>query len=145
MLHTIAIVSLIVAGVCLLIVVIDVIRHPQKMWIMNLVWILTPLYSSVLGLWAYYELGRLTTKENIAAAKKKNEESPGKHKPFRQSVAIAAMHCGSGCTLGDIIAEWFIFFVPFALFGRKIFARGFWIKPSLSRSASRFDTLRSNR
>lgn len=87
--------------------------------------VLTPLYLSVLGLWAYYELGRLTTKENTAAAKEQGEESPGKQKPFRQSVAVAAMHCGSGCTLGDIIAEWFIFFVPFALFGRKIF--GAWV------------------
>ncbi len=53
MLHTIAVVSRIVAGICSLIVAIDVIRHPQKMWIMNVLWILTPLYASVLGLWAY--------------------------------------------------------------------------------------------
>ena len=121
MLHTIAIISLIVAGICSLIVAAHVIRQPQKMWIMNFVWILTPLYASVLGLWAYYELGRLTTKENVETAKQRGEESPGKRKPFWQSVAVGAMHCGSGCTLGDIIAEWFIFFVPFTLFGRKIF------------------------
>jgi hypothetical protein len=34
------------------------------------------------------------------------------------------MHCGSGCTLGDLVAEWFLFLVPFTLFGRKIF--GAW-------------------
>ncbi len=32
---------------------------------------------------------------------------------------------GGGCTLGDIIAEWSVFFVPFTLFGRQIF--GTWV------------------
>lgn len=50
MLQTIAVISLIIAGVCSLIIAADVVRHPQKIWIMNLVCILTPLYSSVLGL-----------------------------------------------------------------------------------------------
>lgn len=125
MLETIAVISLIVAGICSFVVAVDVFRHPQKMWIMNFVWILTPLYSSILGLWAYYELGRLSTKENVRIAKERGEENPGKQKPFWQSVAVGAMHCGSGCTLGDIIAEWFVFFVPITIFGEKIF--GSWL------------------
>jgi hypothetical protein len=40
-------------------------------------------------------------------------------------VAVGAMHCGSGCTLGDICAEWLIFFVPFTILGEKIF--GAWV------------------
>jgi hypothetical protein len=40
-------------------------------------------------------------------------------------VALGATHCGSGCTLGDIIAEWAGFAFPFALFGHKIF--GAWV------------------
>ena len=125
MLHVIAVISLILAGLCSLIVAVDAVRHPQRMWIMNSVWILTPLYSSVLGLWAYYALGRMTTNENIKAPEKRGRGGSGRQKPFWQSVAVGAMHCGSGCTLGDIIAEWFIFFVPFSLFGREIF--GGWV------------------
>ncbi|MEO8072646.1 MAG: hypothetical protein ABI686_05300 [Acidobacteriota bacterium] len=64
MLQTIVVISSLVAGVCSLIVALDVIRYPQKMWIMNFVRILTPLYSSVLGLLACYEFGRLKTKES---------------------------------------------------------------------------------
>ncbi len=45
-----------------------------------------------------------------------------KQKPFWQVVGVAATHCGSGCTLGDIVAEWFLVFVPFTLFGEQIFA-----------------------
>jgi hypothetical protein len=89
-------------------VAIDIVRgNRQKMWIMNVVWILTPLYSGPIGLWAYLSWG---TRDG--------------QKPFWQSVATAAMHCGSGCTLGDIIAESAFVFVPFALFGRELF--GAW-------------------
>ncbi len=45
-------------------------------------------------------------------------------------VANGALHCGSGCTLGDIMAEWLVFAIPAvavafgyqSIFGDKIFA-----------------------
>lgn len=44
---------------CALIVLGDILMgHPQKMKIMNVVWPITPLYSGLLGLWAYYAIGR---------------------------------------------------------------------------------------
>ena len=36
----------------------DELRHPQKMWIMNIVWPVTTLYFSVVAAWAYYRIGR---------------------------------------------------------------------------------------
>ena len=53
-----------------------------------------------------------------------------KKKPFWQMSAIGATHCGSGCTLGDICAEWLVFGFPViatwfgwqSLFAEKIFA-----------------------
>lgn len=96
--------------------------HKQHMWIMNLVWPLTGLYAGPLALLAYYRRGRLSTHAMVKAAQERNEDPPGKKKPFWQSVGLGATHCGSGCTLGDIVAEWFIFFVPMSLFGRTIFA-----------------------
>ena len=35
------------------------------------------------------------------------------------------MHCGSGCALGDLGAEWFVVAVPITLFGHEIF--GTWL------------------
>jgi uncharacterized protein DUF4396 len=124
-LYAIAVISLVTAAVCASIMVLDLSRHRQHMWIMNLVWPLTALYAGPLALWAYYRFGRLSTEKNVASSKSRGEEMPGKQKPFWQAVAVGAMHCGSGCTLGDICAEWLIFLVPFALFGEKIF--GAWV------------------
>ena len=53
--------------------------------------------------------------------------------PFRVMVANGALHCGSGCALGDILAEWLVFLAPSgavwfgwrSVFGEKMFAT--WI------------------
>ena len=82
------------------------------MWIMNVVWPITGLYAGPLALWAYYSVGR---------ASKHSEHSHGK-RPFWQSVGLSATHCGSGCTLGDLIAEWGLVLFPITLFGYGIFA-----------------------
>ena len=43
-------------------------------------------------------------------------------KPFAASVALGASHCGSGCAIGDLLAESFLLLVPLTLFGREIYA-----------------------
>ncbi|MGI9075433.1 MAG: DUF4396 domain-containing protein [Bryobacteraceae bacterium] len=97
----------------------------QHMWIMNVVWPVTMLYSGPLGLWFYFKAGRLSTHKAVQEAKQHGKENLGKNKPFWQIISIATTHCGSGCTLGDIVAEWLMFAAPFALFGRKMF--GAWV------------------
>ena len=105
-LGALASVSLAIAGLCAVLISVDIAAgRRQKMWIMNLVWPLTALYGGPLALWAYWRLGRKPVE-----------------KPFWQQAALGAMHCGSGCTLGDIVAEWFTFFVPVTLFGMTLFA-----------------------
>ncbi len=74
----------------------DVRRHPQKMWIMGIVWPLTGLYASVLALWFYRRYGR----------------AGGADAPFAVIVARGATHCGAGCTLGDILAEALVLAAP---------------------------------
>ncbi len=124
-LQILAAVSLVVAGICALIIVIDILRgHKQHMWIMNVVWPITALYGSVFALYAYFTVGRLSTHQAMMRAKERGETPPGKQKPFWQMTALGATHCGSGCTLGDICAEWLILAVPIILFGHKIF--GAW-------------------
>ena len=46
-------------------------------------------------------------------------------KPFWQSVAIGALHCGSGCTLGDMLGETLLLFVPVVIFGSSL--AGSWV------------------
>ncbi|MEO7039407.1 MAG: DUF4396 domain-containing protein [Gemmatimonadaceae bacterium] len=87
--------------------------HAQRMWIMNVVWPVTGLWAGPLALFAYYRIGRAPA---IAAGKMK--------KPFWQSVCIGALHCGSGCTLADLIVEWSVLAFPVTLFGSIVF--GSW-------------------
>ncbi|MGA9341461.1 MAG: DUF4396 domain-containing protein, partial [Rhodanobacteraceae bacterium] len=122
-LQTLAWISLTLALLCALIITVDLVRgHRQQMRIMNLVWPITALYAGPLALWAYFTVGRLSTRKRVRAAKMRGEDPPGQRKPFWQSTALAATHCGSGCTLGDIVAESALLLVPLTLFGHKIFA-----------------------
>lgn len=113
------------------VIIIDEVRHSQHMWIMNVVWPVTALFGTVLVLWVYFHYGRLATME--AAMKAKNRDAELQNRigtPFAVSVVKATLHCGSGCTLGDICAEWLAFAFPSIaiwlgwhwLFNEKIFA-----------------------
>jgi hypothetical protein len=121
-LHLLAIVSRLAGLACAIIVVLDEMRHPQMMWIMNVVWPVNALFASVIALWAYYRFGRLKTRD----AKDDSDAAT----PFAVKVGKGAAHCGSGCTIGDILAEWIAFFVPAvaiwlgwkSIFDEKIFA-----------------------
>ena len=123
-LHGLAIASLAVAISCAFAIVIDELRRPQKMWIMNIVWPLAALFGSALWLAAYIAWGRMP------ADPRGGEDTKS---PFAAKVLKGASHCGAGCTLGDIVAEWACFVFPVipvwfgwhALFDKKIFA--IWI------------------
>lgn len=83
------------------------------MWIVNVVWPVTALFGSVIAVWAYLRYGRLATHRKTMEAKEQGEDPPSKRlTPFPMIVAKGAAHCGSGCTLGDIIAEWLAFGFP---------------------------------
>ena len=102
-LHTLAIVSLAAAFACAIVIVLDEMRRPQKMWIMSVVWPLTALFGGVLWLMAYYAYGR-----GPASGEPDGQAKP----PFPAMVLKGASHCGAGCTLGDILAEWLVFAFP---------------------------------
>jgi hypothetical protein len=105
-LHALAEASLWLAALCTIAIVLDIAAgRRQRMWIMNVVWPLTALYGGPFALYAYWRIGRVP-----------------RDKPFWQQAGLAALHCGSGCTLGDIAAEGFVFFVPLTLFGTTLYA-----------------------
>ena len=94
------------------------------MMIMNVVYPITMLYSGPLGLLVYYTIGRKSTQKAMKQAKENDEIPPGKKKPFWQSVTTGVLHCGSGCTLADMMVETTLIFFPVVLFGKEIF--GAW-------------------
>jgi len=86
--------------------------HRQHMSIMNLVWPLTALYAGPIALWGYFRYGTASGHHAMMAAKERGEPKPAEQRPYPVTVALATTHCGSGCTLGDIVAEWGIVLFP---------------------------------
>lgn len=99
--------------------------HRQSMWIMDVVWPVTALWSGPFGLYAYHRWGRAGERGAVVAAHQHGAEPPNQRQAFPVLTAKGASHCGSGCTLGDVLAELLILVVPFSLFGKKIF--GAWV------------------
>jgi hypothetical protein len=112
-LHTLSIAALLTGAVCAIVIAVDVARHPQHMAIMNVVWPVTALFAGPAAAWIYASYGRLATHEKAMPAMKRGEDPPSKKlTPFPVMVATGAAHCGAGCCLGDILAEWLCFGVP---------------------------------
>ncbi|WAP67324.1 DUF4396 domain-containing protein [Jiella pelagia] len=130
-LHALAIISLLLGAASALVVLFDIRRDPQHMTIMNFVWPISGLYAGPLAVWAYWKWGRLGSHSRAKTAMDAGKPMPSKAKtPHYATVGKGAAHCGAGCTLGDICAEWLAFFIPAiavwlgwqSLFSEKIFA-----------------------
>jgi hypothetical protein len=83
-----------------LVVGADILRHPQKMAVMNWVWPLTSLFGGPLWLAFYGVWGRNAGR----AAERKPSPAMG--------VALVTNHCGAGCSLGDMIVEALMVLAP---------------------------------
>lgn len=126
-LYIISEISIAVSIFCFLIIVIDISsKNYQTMWIMNIVWPITALYSGPIGLWLYLKIGKLSTRKQIDSQGDMDKHMRhNSEKPFWQSAVVSTTHCGAGCSLGDLTAEWIFLLIPFTLFGQKIF--GAWL------------------
>lgn len=69
-LHLLAIASLGLGALCAILIGIDVARHPQHMWIIDIVWPVTALFGTVWILWQYFSYGRLGPHENANKPKR---------------------------------------------------------------------------
>ncbi|MCW3702481.1 DUF4396 domain-containing protein [Burkholderia cenocepacia] len=101
-LHALSISWIVLGIACAVVVAVDEVKHPQKAWVMNLVWPLTTLFGTVLWLASYYAWGR-----NIPRDQRLNAAGS-----LPVIVFKGTSHCGAGCTLGDIIAEWSALLFP---------------------------------
>ncbi len=125
MFETISWISLGIAFFCSIVIAIDLMRHPQKMGIMNIVWPVTALYGSVFALWAYFRIGRKKAKDaGMHMSGEEHEEmmEEAQAHPTPAQIGAAASHCGAGCTLGDIVADFTIFGFGLTLWGSELWA-----------------------
>lgn len=125
MLTIIAWLSLAIAFVSAVIIAVDETKHPQKMWIMNIVWPATALYLSVFAIWAYFRFGRSMSKEaqqEMSEEEHKKKMIRARENPSWTQVGIAVSHCGSGCTIADVITEFTLFGFAVTLFGSTLWA-----------------------
>ncbi len=129
MLNTIAWISLGFAFACAIVIAIDEIRHPQKMWIMNIVWPVTAFYFSVFAIWAYFRAGRSMTRDamqGMSEQEMKQQKEQALRSPTWKQTALSDSHCGAGCTLADIVTEFTVFGVGATLLGKEIYASYLW-------------------
>jgi hypothetical protein len=122
-------ISLGLAFLSAIVIAADELRRPQKMWIMNVVWPVTALYFSIFAVWAYVKIGVGMTKREMQGIShdqmqphKEKQEEQARLDPTWRQTAVSDSHCGAGCTLGDIIAEFSIFGLGLTLLSEPIFA-----------------------
>ncbi|MHA6487195.1 DUF4396 domain-containing protein [Bacillus cabrialesii] len=117
-------------------ILVDVVRYPQKMKIMSVVWPIQGLYLGPFAIWFYWTMGRQTKNQkhsqmntnhgehfHHSTHKEMNHQSHGHgNKPFYQSVFVSTNHCSSGCTIGDLIGAPLVFLTGLAIAGSTLFA-----------------------
>ncbi|MBX0356634.1 DUF4396 domain-containing protein [Halobacillus sp. Nhm2S1] len=112
MLSTISVIALAIGLLCSLIITIDVLRHPQMMKIMNVVWPINGWFMGPVALWTYFRWGRLKSKDN--------EKEDHRGRPAK--VFVSTSHCSAGCTLGDAVGVPIVALTGLTIAGSTLFA-----------------------
>jgi hypothetical protein len=92
--------------------------YRQPMRVMEWVWPVTGLYFGPVAVWAYWRFGR--PKSEKWRSERGLDEAPAM--PGWATTAVGVSHCGAGCTLGDIAAEFTVFGLGLTLAGEMVFA-----------------------
>jgi hypothetical protein len=91
--------------------------HRQPMRVMEAVWPITALYFGPAAVWGYRRFGMPMTPR--WQCEHQREAPP--EKPRWAGIAVDVSHCGAGCTLGDIIAEFVVFGLGVTMAGIALF------------------------
>jgi Domain of unknown function (DUF4396) len=92
--------------------------YRQRMGVMEAVWPVTGLYAGPLAVGAYTRFGRPMTRRWLD--EQGRDEPP--EKPGWATSGVGVAHCGAGCTLGDIIAEFAVFALGVTVAGTALWA-----------------------
>lgn len=119
-LTVVAWVALVVAFACAVEIAYDIyVRgYRQRMRIMEAVWPVTALYMGPLATWGYRRFGRPMSGRWL----REQELDAPPDKPRWATTAVGVSHCGAGCTLGDIAAEFLVFALGLAIAGTALWA-----------------------
>jgi hypothetical protein len=104
------------------VIVVDEVRHPQMMGVMNVVWPVTALYLSVVAVWWYFKVGRRMASD--APMMKMGGDKSGA--PTWADSALATNHCGAGCALADLATEYVLFRLAVTVAGSMLLASFVW-------------------
>jgi hypothetical protein len=106
----------------------------QPMGVMNFVFPITALYFGPLALWFYWRWARVpagSTASTMSAtpamagapgpapadAGSDNSKKRQRPRPGWVTMAIETSHCGAGCSVGDLMAEFLIFWLALSIAG----------------------------
>lgn len=115
MLSLLSILFIVISVIQFSVILIDIFKSPQKMFIMNIVWPLTGLYFPILGIIGYYSLGKTNNDSHSH-----HSHSHHSNKPFWQSVTISTTHYSAGCSLGNLIGAPIIFLFGITFFNNEL-------------------------
>ncbi|NYI41955.1 DUF4396 domain-containing protein [Demequina lutea] len=147
--------SLVIAGACAAAVAVDVHRRPQPMAVMNLAFPVVTLFGSVPWALFYRRYRRAPLRLEGAGGHEGNAHHDTSHQdtprhdtprhdtahaavatepPQWISIATSTSHCGAGCAIGDVIAEFGVALIPAlavvvgkgAFFERDMYAAWIW-------------------
>lgn len=93
-------------------------RYRQEMPIMEAVWPVSGLYFGPAAWWAYRRYGRPMTARWLAEHDRRDPPA----KPAWATTAVGVSHCGAGCTVGDIVAEFVVFALGATIAGVTLYA-----------------------
>lgn len=93
-------------------------RYRQPMRVMEAVWPVTALYFGPVASWAYRRFGRPASRR----WQREHHVDGPPDKPRWATTAIGVTHCGAGCTLGDIVAEFIVFGAAITIASQAVFA-----------------------
>jgi hypothetical protein len=123
---TLAWVSIGTALLCALIIVLDEVRNPQPMGVMNVVWPVTALYFSIFAVWAYMRWGRpkALTRKPIGSTMNdtSGEQAHPRRNPTPGQVAVSASHCGAGCMIADVLCAFLVAVASLRILGSSLWA-----------------------
>lgn len=140
--EVLSIVALAIALLCAATIALDILAgHRQMMPVMDYVWPITALYFGPIALASYWALGRPMSKPEMERRAEQMKQQHGRggdgqsakgpmqlaheqlsaRRLFWEAVWVGVTHCGAGCTLGDLIAEWAIFII-----GVRIAGQHYW-------------------
>lgn len=104
--------ALLIGFLSSVLILIDIIKHPQMMAVMNVVWPINGWFMGPVALWTYFKWGRLKAK-NLSIEDNRGQSA---------KVFMSTSHCSAGCTLGDAVGVPIVFFTGMAIVGSKLLA-----------------------